>query len=103
MFGQDKKGTYTYEDINIFALALDPSFWQALGKALGWKYEDSRDSSIRLNGQWIESARRFYDLVLTNGDKKDWEYVEDVGGSLGGRKISALDKFWEEILPTQEK
>ena len=31
--------------LNHAAIALDPSFWQALGKALGWKaetYEDER-------------------------------------------------------------
>lgn len=40
-------------------IALDPTFWQALGKALGWP-------TIRsIEGQaWQRNAHRFYDLIL---------------------------------------
>jgi hypothetical protein len=43
---------------------LDPLFWQALGKRLGWSDVDS------LTGipMWREYAGQFFDLVLTDGD-----------------------------------
>ena len=50
-------------------LTADPLFWQALGKALGWKPE---------NGfYWEEEALRYFRLVLNGGD---------------------TEKFWEELL-----
>lgn len=43
--------------------ALDSSFWQALGRALGWNEDDS-----------IMQARHFCYLVLTGGDTgKFWD------------------------------
>jgi len=42
------------------ALVLDPAFWQALGRALGWEeYHWKHDRTTQ---------HRFYDLVLTGGD-----------------------------------
>lgn len=61
-------------------IALDPSFWQALGKALGWS--DTRKSNYDFLGKphvreemqpspdWTRNALRFYDLILTEGDTK---------------------------------
>ncbi len=85
--------------------ALDPTFWQALGKTLGWEKKmvvrrgmvignfgwESPDKNIRFYGEemgagmdymnpWVYYAHRFYDLILTGGD---------------------TDKFWQEILPTK--
>lgn len=41
---------------------LDPLFWQALGKALGWK------------GAWKHYAHQYFDLLLTGGDtEKFWK------------------------------
>lgn len=46
------------------AAILDPTFWQSLGKALGWEARDD----------WQQNAHRFYDLILTGGDtKKFWD------------------------------
>jgi hypothetical protein len=59
-------------------IALDPTFWQALGKALGGKnwtqkeYIDEREVEA-----WFANAINFYWLILTNGD---------------------TDKFWNELL-----
>lgn len=55
-------------------IALDPSFWQALGKALGWRLEDDKWSSPR---HWRKFVHRFLDVVLTSGD---------------------TDGFWSELL-----
>lgn len=77
---------------NAYKVALDPSFWQGLGKALGWEmakecpcchkeYEYCRcdNCSIQEGGKYIEwqaNARGFYDLILTGGDTK--AYWQDI-------------------------
>lgn len=57
---------------------LDPAFWQALGKALGW-WDDigqipSKMPKRRIDQDpWNYHAHRFYDLILTGGDtEKFW-------------------------------
>lgn len=73
-------------------IALDPSFWQSLGKALGWEKqcefceawfepENPRhcwcDTKPFWIGGHIKRARDFYDLILTGGD---------------------TDAYWKELL-----
>lgn len=54
----------------IDSIALDPLFWQALGKALGWEqwlptgFHDKYEDDIEELG-WKVQAMRFYDLILT--------------------------------------
>lgn len=56
--------------------ALDPTFWQSLGKALGWV-----DGDIELPFDWHFqsklSAHKFYEIILTGGD---------------------VERFWTELL-----
>jgi hypothetical protein len=61
---------FTYAEV-----ALDPTFWQALGKSLGWKKERGRNT----DNAWIFYARDFYDLILQGKDTAE---------------------FWKELLPT---
>src|SRR4051794_8317136 len=72
----------TYPSFNKSA-ALDPSFWQSLGKALGWGktdycwgcgYDEGETISTDV---WFVNAHRFYDLILTGSD---------------------TDAFWKELL-----
>lgn len=51
-------------------IVLDLSFWQALGKTLGWTKWGEFDEEYKKNSdpQWQYNAHRFYDLILTNGD-----------------------------------
>jgi hypothetical protein len=59
-------------------IVLDPKFWQALGKALGWgkiSYEnDFGDLSLSEleiwsdEDAWRYQAHKYFDLVLTGGD-----------------------------------
>lgn len=72
-------------------LLLDPLFWQALGKALGWAsivvlpvtYTNKFDLTCCLKrnnyykSEWKYHALRFFELKLTDGDE---------------------EKFWEELL-----
>jgi hypothetical protein len=70
-------------------IALDPLFWQALGKALEWSdytqvlhYYDqdrwNRDCTHSKNEvTWQHNARCFYNLILTGGD---------------------TDAFWKDLL-----
>ena len=58
----------------LSAIALDPTFWQALGKALGWG--DSHSDALG-RAEWRLNAWRFYDLIFSGGD---------------------TEKFWQELL-----
>lgn len=65
-------------------IALDPSFWQSLGKVLVW--EKMCDPYCRFENcvdcaNWLPKAHRFYDLILTGGD---------------------TEKFWEELLSAKK-
>lgn len=64
---------WTFDRLSFQEIALDSTFWQALGKALWWK----DDVAMREFEDWRNHAHRFYDLVLTSGD---------------------VGKFWEDIL-----
>lgn len=66
---------------------LDPAFWVALGKALGWKEHDKMMEGKHYcmdfphydwqDFDWKFNALRFFELKLTGGDE---------------------EKFWEELL-----
>jgi len=71
-----------------YKTALDPSFWVALGKALGWKrfaiiqwydnFGSKKEREIyRGVESWLFQARRFSSIVLTGGD---------------------TEAFWKELL-----
>lgn len=66
-------------------VALDPTFWQALGKALGWpkevNYPAKEIYQFRCAATCDFHAHRFYDLVLTGG---------------------GTEAFWKELLETAE-
>lgn len=68
--------------VEIYPVILDPLFWQALGKALGWGGDGSLRSSD-LEDYWIPIsgpkyfAHQHLDLLLTSGD---------------------TEKFWKELL-----
>ena len=68
--------------------ALDPTFWQSLGKALGWPEEYAirhkelpknsvENFRLEIDKNWQSHAIDFYDLILTNGD---------------------TEKFWSDLL-----
>ncbi len=60
--------------LNNAEVVLDPTFWQALGKALGWA--PIGEATLE-RGTWFSNAHGFYSLILIGGDTA---------------------KFWEEIL-----
>ena len=76
----------SWVDIPQERIALDPTFWQALGKALGWDEDNTTDmiwtcalcnQECGGHSKWLHYSHRFYDLILTSGD---------------------TEKFWEELL-----
>lgn len=56
-------------------IVLDPTFWQSLGKSLGW--EESEPTNPLGIPKWRNEAGIFYDLILTN---------------------QPTDIFWQELL-----
>lgn len=76
-----------------YEIALDRTFWIALGKVLGWSFQcedcGAKGSDldefyctkcqkiVRLKGDWFVFAHRFYDLILTGQN---------------------TDEFWQSLL-----
>lgn len=59
-----------HESVGWEEIALDPAFWQALGKQLGWA--PMGEATVE-KGSWFSYAHGFYDLILTGGDtEKFW-------------------------------
>lgn len=60
------------------SVALDATFWQALGKALGWDegkryelgYAEFAEGGLRWMWEFI--AHRFYDLILQGSDTTEF-------------------------------
>ncbi|SRR5258705_13519207 len=68
------------EETIVCSIVLDPSFWQSLGIALGWKRGIKRGVAgaecIVRQDEWYEQAHRFYDLILAGGDaQKFWDGI----------------------------
>lgn len=62
--------------------ALDPAFWQALGKALGWPSVTPGNSVMtqEFPQTWRYHALHFYDLILTGGDTAAfWKSLQEEG------------------------
>lgn len=70
-------------------VVLDPLFWQALGKALGWKlkvlviwdWNATWTATVTEMETWRWYAHQYFDLLLTGGDQ---------------------DKFWKELLTSPQ-
>lgn len=65
------RGKQKIVELNLSSIALDPEFWVALGKSLGW--DDTGKDLHGLEGSglvsvWHSMALEFYDLILQNGD-----------------------------------
>ena len=93
--GWNDKQAYFYCPLSgeqIDHAVLDPLFWQALGKALGWGDQDGIDDNDYFLGiidfpeiaegkafreVWLYKALQYQKLVLTGGD---------------------TEKFWRELL-----
>jgi hypothetical protein len=61
---------------------LDPQFWVALSKALGWELIDyCRECDSATEG-WKYYAHLYFDLVLTGGDtEKFWQDLINQSGN----------------------
>jgi hypothetical protein len=80
-------GQYVYKDLaddDLHTLSfvpdevhvLNPLFWQALGKALGWSEETNpaAGNPKLWYGDWKQKAHQYLDLLLTGGDtEKFWK------------------------------
>lgn len=64
---QSGSGFKTWQEI-----AFAPSFWQSLGKALGWGlvlgWEEAYAPTENAAQEWYQNAFHFYEQVLTGGD-----------------------------------
>lgn len=77
---ETRDGSVTF---GFHEIALDKTFWQSLGKALGKEGIELTRSHENWDTEpwWQYAARRFYDLILTGGD---------------------IEKFWNEVLPAND-
>lgn len=80
--GWDSTANAFLKDLNYYKIALDPTFWQALGKALGWQGGKSLDYFGNVE-EWQYKQMRFNFLLMSGVD------IETGGDT---------EKFWEEIL-----
>lgn len=87
--------------VEWYAIALDPSFWQALGKALKFdqpiwdchklpEYKNARCENTEFceYAGWKSMEREslsFCEIILTSGDVEKY-----------------VDAFWADLLPTRE-
>lgn len=68
-------------DFHVYKMriVLDPLFWQALGRALGWEEKDKKSEEMwRRTGpfsdmligmfEWHKAATKYFDLVLRGRD-----------------------------------
>lgn len=67
--------------ISYAEIALDPLFWYALGKTLGWSEYAVCDThgakcevgcTAAVEKEFLYHAHRFYDLILTGGDTTEF-------------------------------
>jgi len=59
-------------------MLLDPLFWQALGKACGWKkVHDDPKLCGRVFPDWKDNALRFHETNLTQGFDKAIEFLQE--------------------------
>lgn len=65
--------------LQMSSIALDPTFWQALGKALGWGESTFHQIANGIEYQeygydevWRLLAHRFYDLILQGKPTEDF-------------------------------
>lgn len=66
-FAEYALATFNPSGIRWQVIALDKTFWQALGKALGWVPD------YALEAGWGHYAHMFYRLIHTGGDtEKFW-------------------------------
>ena len=56
-YKNDSKVDYRKWDLS--SVYLDPSFWQSLGKALGWEGDDEDTF-----GEWTNRWRKFIDYLI---------------------------------------
>lgn len=70
--------------VKIAEVILDPLFWQALGKQLGWKYSNEECLhdfvDVWCYHMWKNKAVELYLLLLTNAPQEE------------------LEKYWEGLL-----
>lgn len=73
-WGRTKTGLGRHLPLQV--IALDRTFWEALGKALGWDIAYGSYGNDTME-EWQSRAMTFFNIILTNGD---------------------TDAFWEKVL-----
>lgn len=73
-----------FADFSKAEIALDPTFWKALGKACGWWQKTAKEGDVKwsimnekqkehyLTPLVNEKAHRFYDLILTGASTEEF-------------------------------
>lgn len=69
-WGRTKTGLGRHLPLQV--IALDPTFWQALGKTLGWSEQKTHFPSSLAKCVWQNTAYVFYDLILTGASTDEF-------------------------------
>ncbi len=66
--------------VSMYEMICDPLFWQALGKACGWKELDHCPLCLQksVTSGWGYHALHFHEINLTEGWEKAVEYLQEI-------------------------
>lgn len=76
-----QKGYSDFETIHHSTITLDPLFWTALGKALGWGklfHRDGEECALKSDPvdftykEWQWHAHQYFDIKLTQGNEDEF-------------------------------
>jgi len=57
-------------------IVCDPLFWHSLSKACGWETQFDEDKGF--NHQWLNIAKHFHEINLTQGWNQAVEYLQSI-------------------------
>jgi hypothetical protein len=102
-----KQGRHVLIQMFAQVVALDSTFWQALGKALGWQGSYVEAEHAKPFRIWNEQGHHFIELVWTGGDKPErgfnLEAMARGGVPTTEETASPIEKFWNELLANPQQ
>lgn len=71
LYSKDPTAKYFISKEALYKAFLDPLFWQALGKSLGWEEKDCTcngySSQCRCEPEWYTQCEEFWHVIMHGG------------------------------------